>query len=66
MTLVNFRRLVTLPVIHFDCLQSQPEEIRQTLLSLIASPPLSALLKIDARTNYGHVMSPALLDVCAA
>ena len=64
LTLVNFHRLTQLSVIHFDLLEKQSDEIRQKLLSLIASPPLAAFLRIDPDTNYGHIMSPALLEVC--
>lgn len=65
LTIVNFHRSTQLPVIHFDFLKKQPSEIRGTLLRLIASPPLSSFLRIDATTFYGHVMSPAILDVLA-
>lgn len=64
LTVVNFRRLTQLPVIHFDRLEKHPKKIREKLLSRLASPPLSSLLRIDPATNYGHIMSPALLDVC--
>ena len=66
LTVVNFRRLAQLPVLHFDRLEKQPKNIRAKLLSKLASPPLSSLLRIDPVTNYGHIMSPALLDVCSA
>ncbi|MGH7599440.1 MAG: hypothetical protein ACREOI_24055 [bacterium] len=65
LTVVNFRRLTQLPVIHFDRLEKQPNDIRKKLFSRIAAPPLSSLLRIDPATNYGHIMSPVLLDVCA-
>jgi hypothetical protein len=65
LTVVNFQRLTQLPVIHFDLLEAQPKKRRAQLLSLIASPPFSSLLRIDPRTNYGHLMSPAILDVFA-
>ncbi|MFQ5707744.1 MAG: hypothetical protein ACE5HO_09865 [bacterium] len=64
LTLVNFRRLTQLPVIHFDLLEQQPDQTRQKLISIISSSPLAAFLRIDPDTFYGHVMSPALLDVC--
>jgi hypothetical protein len=65
LTIVNFRRSAQLPVVHFDLLKKQPPHICGNLLRLIASPPLSSFLRIDANTFYGHVMSPAILDVCA-
>lgn len=64
LTVVNFRRLTQLPVIHFDRLEKQPKKIRAQLLSQIASPPLSSFFRIDPTTNYGHIMSPELLEVC--
>lgn len=65
LTIVNFHRSTRLPVIHFDLLKKQPPPIRGTLLRLLAAPPLSSFLRIDATTFYGHVMSPAILDVYA-
>ena len=64
LTFVNFRRLTELPVVHFQGLESQPSDIRKTLLTLVASPPVNAFLKIDPATFFGHVTSPAVLDVC--
>jgi hypothetical protein len=66
LTVVSFRPLTELPVVHFDRLQKQPAKLRTGLLRLIASPPLSRFLRIDPATFYGQIMSPALLDVCAA
>lgn len=65
LTIVNFHRSTQLPVIHFDLLKKQPTQIRGNLLQLLAAPPLSSFLRIDATTFYGHVMSPAILDVYA-
>jgi len=64
MTVVNFRRLTRFPVIHFDQLEAQPEELRKKLLAEISSSPFSAFLRIDPETNYGHIVSPSLLEVC--
>jgi hypothetical protein len=65
LTAVNFRRLAQLPAIHFDALKKQPVKLRNKLMRLIASPPLSSFLRIDANTFYGRVMNPAILDICA-
>jgi len=65
LTIVNFHRSTQLPVINFDLLKKQPSPIRSKLLRLLAAPPLSSFLRIDATTFYGHVMSPAILDVFA-
>lgn len=65
LTIVNFHRSTQLPVIHFDLLKKQPPQIRGKLLQLLAAPPLSSFLRIDATTFYGHVMSPAILDAFA-
>lgn len=64
MTVVNFRRLTRFPVIHFDQLEAQPEELRKKLLTAISSSPFSAFLRIDIETHYGHIVSPSLLEVC--
>ena len=66
LTVVSYRRLIELPVIHFDRLEAQSEAIRKKLLPIIASPPVSAILRLDPITNYGHMISPELLDVCVA
>lgn len=66
LTVVSFRPLTELPVVHFDRLEKQPAKLRNKLLRLIASPSLSRFLRIDPVTFYGQIMSPALLDVCAA
>ncbi|MCI0617526.1 hypothetical protein L0244_31515 [bacterium] len=66
LTIVSFRPLTQLPVVHFDRLEKQSAKIRNNLLRLIASPPLSRFLRIDPVTFYGQIMSPALLDVCPA
>jgi len=65
LTIVNFHRSTQLPAIHFDLLKKQPSKIRGILLQLLAVHPLSSFLRIDPTTFYGHVMSPAILDVCA-
>ncbi len=65
LTLVNFRRLTQLPAIHFNALEKQPLKLRNKLMRLIASPPLSSFLRIDANTFYGRIMNPAILDICA-
>ena len=65
LTLVNFRRLAQLPAIHFNAFKKQPAGLRNKLMRLIASPPLSSFLRIDANTFYGRVMNPAILDICA-
>jgi hypothetical protein len=65
LTMVNFHRSTQLPAIHFDLLKKQPPKIRGQLLQLLAAPPLSSFLRIDATTFYGHVMSPAILDAFA-
>ena len=64
LTLVNFRRLTRVPVVHFDHLANHPEDVRKDLLTLAAKSPLTAFLRVDANTFYGHIMSPTLLDVC--
>jgi hypothetical protein len=65
LTVVSFRRLTQAPVVHFNELKKQPAKIRNKLMRLIASPPLSSFLRIDANTFYGRVMNPAILDICA-
>lgn len=65
LTLVNYHRLTQLPAIHFDELAAHCAQIRKKLLRVV-STPLSAILRIDPKTNYGQIMSPALLDVCVA
>jgi hypothetical protein len=66
LTMVSFRRLTQAPAIHFNELKKQPAKIRNKLMRLIASPPLSSFFRIDANTFYGRVMNPAILDICSA
>jgi hypothetical protein len=66
LTVVSFRPLTQLPVVHFDRLEKQPAKIRRKLLPIISSLPVSAFLRIDPVTYYGHVTSPAVLDLCPA
>ncbi len=63
-TLVNFRRLTRVPVVHFDHLENYPKDVQKNLLSLISNSPITAFLRVDTNTFYGHIMSPTLLDVC--
>lgn len=66
LTLVNYHRLTQLLAIHFDELAAHSGQIRKKLLRVVSMPPLSAILRIVPKTNYGHIMSPALLDACVA
>jgi len=65
LTVVSFRRLTQAPAIYFSALKKQPARLRNKLMRLIASSPVSSFLRIDANTFYGRVMNPAVLDICA-
>jgi hypothetical protein len=65
LTIVSFRPLSRLPVVHFDHLKKQPSKIRQQLLQLIASPPVSAFLRVDPATYYGQVIAHPVLEASA-
>lgn len=65
LTAVCYRRLTEQAAVRFDLLKKQPARVRSNLLRLIASPPLSSFLRIDAKTFYGCVMDPTILEACA-
>jgi hypothetical protein len=61
LTAVCFRGLTEQAAVRFDLLKKQPAKVRNKLLQLIAAPPLSSFLRIDAKTFYGRVMNPTIL-----
>ena len=65
LTAVCYRRLTEQAAVRFDLLKKQPAKVRDKLLRLIATPPLSSFLRIDAKTFYGRVMNPTILEACA-
>jgi hypothetical protein len=65
LTIVSFLPLSQRPVVHFDRLKKQSAKIRKQLLQLIASPPVSAFLRIDPNTYYGQVIGHPVLEAFA-
>jgi len=63
LTVVNYWRLMQLPVVPFDGWQKLKKTVQKQLLPIITSPPLSTFLKLDPKTGYGHLSKPAMPEV---
>ncbi len=66
LTVVNYRRLTALPSIHFQGLARHSKDIRPRLIEIVTSPPVSAFLRLDSQSLYGHLVNPSLLEVCGS
>ncbi len=65
LTIVSYLPLSQRPVVYFDRLKKQSPKLRRQLLQLIASPPVSAFLRIDPDTFYGQVIAHPVLEAFA-
>jgi hypothetical protein len=65
LTIVSYLPLSQRPAVHFDRLKKQSPKLRRQLLQFIASPPVSAFLRIDPNTFYGQVISHPVLEAFA-
>jgi hypothetical protein len=63
LTVVNYRRLAQLPVVHFNGWQALKKTDQEQLLPILTSPTLSTFLKLDPQTGYGHLSSPLMLEM---
>ena len=63
LTVVNYRRLAQLPVVHFNGWQTLKKTDKEKLLPILTSPALATFLKLDPQTGYGHLSSPPMLEM---
>ncbi len=63
LTLVNYKKAAQLPSIFFDGWNRLEKNEKRELLPIINSSSISAFLRFDPQTGYGHLSSPGMLDV---
>jgi hypothetical protein len=63
LTVVNYRRLAQLPTFHFNGWKKLKATERKKLLPILNSSAVSAFLKLDPETGYGHLASPPMLEM---
>jgi hypothetical protein len=63
LTVVNYRFLAQLPQIHFNKWQELPSIEKDRLLPILNSPAVSAFVKLDPETGYGHLASSPMLEM---
>lgn len=68
LTVVNFRRLSELPVIHFIGWKKLKASDRKKLLPILSSSVVSIFFKLDPKTGYGRLANSTIFDIvaCAA
>lgn len=62
LTIVNYRRLATLPAILFEGWKALTDEEKAIANPLLASPPVANFIQIDSKTGYGHIARPGILE----
>jgi hypothetical protein len=65
LTVVNYQRLAQRPTFLFSGWKKLRAGERKRLLPIINSPVLSAFLKLDSQTGYGHLVSLPILETFA-
>jgi hypothetical protein len=63
LTVVNYRRLAQLPKFQFYGWERLKAADRKKLLPILSSPSVSAIIKLDPKTGYGHLASPPMLEM---
>jgi len=63
LTVVNYQRLAQRPTIHFNGWKKLKAGERKRLLPILNSPAVSAFLKLDPQTGYGHLASTAMPEM---
>ena len=63
LTVVSYRRLAELPSFHFNGWAKLKAADRTKLLPILNSPAVSAFLKLDPQTGYGHLASSPVLEM---
>ena len=65
LTLVNYRRLMPFPQVDFDGWRKLKVSDKKLLKPIINSPAVTAFMKLDTETGYGHIASPNMPDILA-
>jgi hypothetical protein len=63
LTIVNYLGLSQLPTFYFNGWKKLKATERKKLMPIINSPAVSAFLKLDPKTGYGHLASPPMLEM---
>ncbi len=63
LTVVNYRRLAQLPKFNFYGWKKLKTADRTKLLPILNSPAVSAFVKLDPKTGYGHLTSSPVLEM---
>ena len=63
LTVVNYQRLAQRPTIHFSGWKKLKATERKRLLPILNSSAVSAFLKLDPQTGYGHLASTAMPEM---
>lgn len=63
LTVVSYRRLAQQPRFHFNGWEKLKAADRKKLLPILASPAISAIVKLDPKTGYGYLASPPMLEM---
>ncbi|MCI0690720.1 hypothetical protein L0337_01790 [candidate division KSB1 bacterium] len=62
LTVVNYQRLAQRPTIHFSGWKKLEATERKRLLPILNSSAVSAFLKLDPQSGYGHLTSLPMLE----
>lgn len=62
LTIVSYRGLAQLPSFYFNGWAKLKATDKKKLLPILNSPQVSAFVKLDPRTGYGHLTSHAILE----
>jgi hypothetical protein len=65
LTLGNYHALMQFPQVKFDGWKKLPASEKKLLKPVLASPMVSAFLRLDPETGYGHIASPSLPEILA-
>ncbi|MGH7455372.1 MAG: hypothetical protein ACRENG_28725 [bacterium] len=63
LTVVNYQRLAQRPTVHFSRWKKLKVTERKKLLPILNSSAVSAFLKLDPKTGYGHLASTAMPEM---
>jgi hypothetical protein len=66
LTLVNYRKAAQLPAIFFEGWLKLDKDEQRDILPILTSPPVSAFLRFDPQSGYGHLSTPGVMEVVSA
>ncbi len=65
LTLVNYRRLMPFPQIDFDGWRKLKASDKKLLKPIVTSPSVTAFIRLDTESGYGHIASPNMPEILA-